>query len=51
MPNGFEIVVTKDCTPEAGAAAECVPNFRQTWKTLLDFAGTKEGVWKIGKPA
>lgn len=47
VSNGYARVETRDCTPEAGAAAECVPNFRRTWKTLLNLSRTKEGVQNL----
>jgi lysosomal Pro-X carboxypeptidase len=42
-PSAFWDVVTKDATPAAGAAADCVDNTRGAFKQLLEAGGSAEG--------
>lgn len=42
-PSAFWDVVTKDATPAAGAAADCVDNTREAFKQLFEAGGSTEG--------
>ena len=41
-PLYFSKIVTRDATPEAGAAEQCVPNIRQAWKVLFKWGRDKD---------
>ena len=34
-PLYFSKIVTRDASPEAGAAEQCIPNIRRAWKVLF----------------
>ena len=36
--------VTRDASPEAGAAANCRTNVRRTFEVLFDMAGSQDGL-------
>ena len=42
-PLYFSKIVTRDASPEAGAAEQCVPNVRQAWKTLFSWGRHTDG--------
>lgn len=39
----FSKIVTRDASPEAGAAEHCVPNIREAWKVLFRKGDSKHG--------
>uniref|UniRef100_K3WYQ5 Lysosomal Pro-X carboxypeptidase n=1 Tax=Globisporangium ultimum (strain ATCC 200006 / CBS 805.95 / DAOM BR144) TaxID=431595 RepID=K3WYQ5_GLOUD len=39
----FARVTTFDASPEAGSAANCIPNIRRVWSTMTKLGKTKEG--------
>lgn len=41
-PLFFGKIVTRDASPEAGAAEQCVPNIRQAWRVLFDWGSRKD---------
>ncbi len=41
-PLYFSKIVTRDASPEAGAAEQCVPNIRRAWKVLFDWGKKKD---------
>ena len=46
-PLYFSKIVTRDATPEAGAAELCVPNIRKAWKVLFDWGSRQDALKDI----
>ncbi|KAK9801908.1 hypothetical protein WJX73_002094 [Symbiochloris irregularis] len=48
-PGSFAKIVTYDASPEAGSAANCIPNAQKAWQALFDLGESQDGRTQIRK--